>query len=180
MKRVALVTLLVVIAAVAYRSFAGAETGTGTLTLPQPAPNVGQKAPDFVAKNVAGKTFKLSDKGTYVLAFWDSLNMYSTSARPGFTRLAKEFKGSGVSFAVVYAGNAPQKADAAPYTVLQDSSGNLTSLYNVKRVPRLFLIQDGKIKLVQNGYTPENDKYLKKALEKSLSRGNPDKGSKSS
>ncbi|MDQ3429931.1 MAG: hypothetical protein M3479_08300, partial [Actinomycetota bacterium] len=56
-----------------------------------------------------------------------------------------------------------------PYDVLQDSTGELTAKYNVKRVPRLFLIDDGTIELVQNGYYQENEERLREELDQVLS-----------
>ena len=54
MKRLAVVFVLVLATAMFYRSFGSAETGTGSLTLPQPAPNEGDNAPAFEVKDVAG------------------------------------------------------------------------------------------------------------------------------
>ena len=167
MKRLIVVFVLVLVAAVAYRSFGSAETGTGTLTLPQPAPNVGQDAHGFTARSAEGKPFTLSDKGIYVLTFWSTLNEGSNDARAGFAQLAREYSGDGVSFAVVYVNSAPTDTDA-PYTMLQDPTGKLTSWYNVKRVPRLFMVQNGEIKLVQSGYYEGYKAELEAALKDAL------------
>ena len=167
MRRLIVVSLLVLLAAGAYRSFGSAETGTGTLTLPQPAPNVGQDAREFTVQTVEGEPFTLSDKGTYVLTFWSTLNEGSSDAQPAFAELAREYADEGVSFAVVYVNSAPRDGDA-PYARLQDGTGKLTSWYNVKRVPRLFMVQGGEIKLVQNGYYDEYKAELEQALEESL------------
>jgi hypothetical protein len=122
-------------------------------------------APTFTAESAGGAPFKLSEKGIYVLAFWSTLNEGSNEAQPGFARLAREYDGA--SFAVVFVNSAPKKGDVS-YAMLQDPSGKLTSRYNVKHVPRLFLIQDGDIKLVQNGYYEENDEVLEEALKDAL------------
>jgi hypothetical protein len=65
--------------------------------------------------------------------------------------------------------SAPRHEDV-PYTMLQDGTGKLTSpgMYNVTRVPRLFLIQDGEIKLVQSGYYEGYDKDLEESLQSAL------------
>src|SRR3712207_6234214 len=144
MKRLIVVFLLVLVAAGFYRSFGSAETGTGPLTLAHPAPTVGQQAPQFTAETAEGDTFTLSDEGVYVLTFWSTLNENSNDAQPGFEQLAGEYKDDGVSFAAVYVNSIPRDRDV-PYTMLQDPIGKLTSLYNVKRVPRLFLVKDGEI-----------------------------------
>ena len=169
MRRLIVVSLLVLLAAGFYRSFGSAETGTGTLTLAQPAPTVGQRAPQFTAQTVKGDTFRLSDRGVYVLTFWSTLNESSNEAQPGFARLAREYRDDGVSFAAVYVNSVPRDENV-PYAMLQDATGKLTSpgMYNVKRVPRLFLIKDGEIKLVLDGYYEGSEKDLETALKSTL------------
>jgi len=169
-KRLIVVVLLVLVAATTYRSFGGAETGTGTLTLEQPAPAVGSQAPEFSAETAEGDTFELSDEGVYVLTFWSTLNEGSNDAQPGFEELTREYEDDGVSFAAVYVNSAPTHEDV-PYTMLQDGTGKLTSpgMYNVKRVPRLFLVEDGTIEMVLNGYYEGYEKDLGEALDGALS-----------
>ena len=83
--------------------------------------------------------------------------------------MAREYAEEGVSFAVVYVSNIPESEEDVPYTVLQDGTGELTAKYNVKRVPRLFLIDDGTISMVQNGYYQENEERLREELDQILS-----------
>jgi len=166
MKRLALVVVLLLVAAVGYRSLGSAETATGTLTLQQPAPTVGQNARTFAVENAGGDTFELTDKGIYVLTFWSTWNQGSNLARPEFDRLAREYEGRQITFAAVYVGGIP--VENAPYAVLKDGRGRLTSMYNVKRVPRLFLVQDGEIQLVQNGFYTENGTQLEEKLREIL------------
>lgn len=164
MRRLVIVVVLVLAAAVFYRSLGGEETGTGTLTLQQPAPNVGQEARLFSSETTTGGTFRLTDRGTYVLAFWSTLNESSDEVRAELQALSREYGDEDVSFAAVYVNSAPRDEDRA-YTILQDSNGRLTSFYNVKRVPRLFVIHDGEISLVQNGYYEENRRQLEEKLD---------------
>ena len=167
MKRLLVVAFLVLAASAAYRLYGSPQTGTGSLTLPQPAPNTGEKAPTFDADRWDdGEEFELSKKGVYVLTFWSILNKGTSDARPMFERLARDYEGKGVSFVAVYIRDIPESEKDAPYVVLQDGSGELTALYNVKRVPRLFVISDGTIDLVQNGYYPENEEQLKEELDR--------------
>ena len=159
-----------VAASAGYRLYDGAQLGTGNLTLPQPAPNKGESAKIFRATRYEdGGSFELSRDGIYVLAFWSTLNKSTDRAQPELKELAHEYKAKGVSFVVVYVSNVPDGEENAPYTVLQDSSGELTALYNIKRVPRLFLVDNGKIDLVQNGYYWENDEQLREELDQLLS-----------
>ena len=167
MKRLAIVCILVLATALIYRSFGSAETGTGSLTLPQPAPNEGDNAPTFEVKTVAGHDFELSDHGVYVLTFWSTLNKDSNEAEPGFNDLARKYRDEGVSFAVVYVNSAPNE-DHVPYTMLLDSTGELVSKYNVKRVPRLFVVEDGTIEYAQDYYYEGYEKQLKEAVDGAL------------
>ena len=167
MRRLLVVFVLVLAAAVTYRSFGSAETATGTLTLAQPAPTVGDRAPQFTARTAEGDVFALSDEGVYVLTFWSILNEGSNDARPAFEELARRYGDEGASFAAVYVNSVPKEGDVS-YARLQDTTGKLASLYNVKRVPRLFLIEDGKIRLVQNDYYEEYKGELEGALKGAL------------
>ena len=135
--------VLVLAVALLYRSFASPETATGNLTLAAPEPNVGSTAKNFTARDVEGNRFELSDSGVYVLAFWSPLNQNSNRARAGFLEVAREY-GDKASFAIVYVNGARGDVDA-PYDRLYDPTGRLASLYNVKRVPRLFVVRDGVI-----------------------------------
>ena len=177
MKRLAIVFFVVLAAALFYRSFGSAETGTGSLTLPQPAPNVGDNAPGFRVKSVDDRVFELSDHGVYVLTFLSTLNKDSNEAVPGFEDLAREYEGDGVSFAVVYVNSAPRD-DNVPYTMLLDSTGELVSKYNVKRVPRLFVVEDGTIGYAQDYYYEGYETSLREAIDEALAN-EPEKGRQS-
>jgi hypothetical protein len=166
-KRLAIVFFLVLATALFYRSFGSAETGTGSLTLPQPAPNVGDKAPAFDVETVAGRRFELSDHGVYVLTFLSTLNKDSNEAEPGFEELARKYESAGVSFAIVYVNSAPND-DHVPYSMLLDSTGELVSKYNVKRVPRLFVVRNGTIEYAQDYYYEGYEKSLDAAIEEAL------------
>lgn len=168
MKRLLIVALLVLAASAGYRLYGSPETGTGSLTLPQPAPTPGDEAPSFQSANQNGGLFELSDEGVYVLTFWSTLNQDTADARPEFDRMARDYEDKGVSFAAIYVSDVPASEEGVPYAVLQDGSGELTSRYNVKRVPRLFLIKDGTIELVLNGYYPRNEESIREELDQVL------------
>jgi peroxiredoxin len=165
-KRLILVAALVLVASLGYRGFLSSETGTGDLTLPQPFPNQGQMAPDFASEDIDGSSFDLPQEGVQVITFWSTLNRGTNLSHQAFGELADEYEDDEVSFAAIYVSSVPQQdQEEAPYAVLRDHSGELTSMYNVKRVPRIFLIEDGEIRLVQNGYNREHERELKEALE---------------
>ena len=166
MKRLALVAVLVLAMALFYRSFGGAETGTGNLTLAPPEPNIGSSARNFTATDVEGDQYELSDEGVYVLAFWSPLNQNSNRARPGFIEVAREY-GEEASFAVVYVNGARRDVDA-PYERLYDPTGRLASRYNVKRVPRLFVVRDGVISWALDEYYEGYEKDLGQEIEEAI------------
>ncbi len=170
MKRLIFISILLLVAAVTYRSFGSAETATGSLTLEQPAPAPGARAPQFTARTAAGEPFTLTDEGVYVLAFWSTLNEGSNKAQPGFSELASEYANDEASFAAVYVNGVPEDG-GAPYAMLRDTNGRLTSRYNVKRVPRLFLIKGGKVQLVLNNYYDGSEEDLEEALQDALANG---------
>ena len=168
MRRLIVVAALVVVITASYRGFGSEFTGTGnTITLAQPAPNPGEEVQNFDTDRLREGEFELSDEGTYVLTFWSGLNRSSAAAQPAFERLAREF-GEEVSFAAVYVGGVPRSDYDAPYSVVQDSAGELTAMYNVKRVPRLFLIDDGEVVLAQDAYYEENEGEIRYELNEIL------------
>lgn len=171
MRRLLIVGLLVLILAVGWRTYGSPETATGNLTLPQPAPNVGEDAPEFTAETLDGGEFRVAEEGVYVLTFWSTLNQDSYEAKPGFAELAERYSDSGVSFGAVYVSNIPEGYRESPYRVMRDSTGRLTSLYNVKRVPRLFVIRDGEVAFVYNNYNEENRELLEEKLEELTPEG---------
>jgi peroxiredoxin len=166
MRRMIVVLVLVVSLAAAYRSYGSPTTGTGTLTLPPPAPTPGEDAPNFTANGLGGETFALSKRGTYVLVFWDNLGYYSNQSKPYFRQLAEDFADEEVRFGAVYV-DKPWEKDprALPYAVMWDRNGRLASLYNVKRVPRLFVIKDGTVRMVYDDFSPEGYGEVRKTLE---------------
>jgi len=168
MKRLLIILVLVLAASMGYRSYGSPQTGTGSLTLPQPAPLPGERAPLFETTGLDGDSFELSAEGIYVLTFWSTLNQDTAEARPEFEQLAHDYEDEGVSFAAVYVSNVSEGEKRVPYAILQDGSGELTALYNVKRVPRLFLISDGTIELVQNGHYSEDEESLREELDQLL------------
>jgi len=162
-KRFAVTVVLVLVVALLYRSFGGEETATGNLTLAAPEPNIGSTAKAFTARDTEGGRFELSEEGVYVLAFWSPLNQSSNRARPGFVEVAREY-GEQASFAVIYVNGARSDIDA-PYDRLHDPKGRLASRYNVKRVPRLFVVRDGVVSWTLDEYYEGYEKDLAQQIE---------------
>ena len=166
MKRLLVVAVLVLAASGFYRFYGSPQTGTGSLTLPQPAPNVDESAPPLSVGREDGGPFELPREGVCVLAFWSTLNKDTAETRPVFAEMAQDYEDA--SFAAVYVSYAPELEEDPPYAVLQDPSGELTARYNVKTVPRLFLIDDGIIELVQDGFYSQSEEQLREELDRAL------------
>src|SRR3954447_17221603 len=114
-RRLVLVATLVLAVAVLYRTMGSPTTGSGSRsspTIPGPEPNAGTPAPTFVHERYDGGTFDLSDRGVYVLTFWDTLNRDSNLAHPYSARLAEDFEGTGTRFAAIYIGDPPKDAES--------------------------------------------------------------------
>ena len=106
--------------------------------------------------------------GEYRQGAVDLLGILAYGALAAFERLAREFSEEEVSFAAVYVGGVPGSDHDAPYNVIQDSTGELTAMYNVKRVPRLFLIDDGEVVLAQDAYYEANEGEIRYELNEIL------------
>jgi thiol-disulfide isomerase/thioredoxin len=173
LRRLVLVAVLVLVITAAYRlPEAPEQTGTGTLTVSQPWPTPGEEVPSFEATQLNGERFVMPGEGTYVVSFWSRLNQSSQSARPEFERLAHEYEDSEASFAAIYVGGILEEdRDGSPYAVIQDNAGELTSLYNVKRVPRIFLIKNGTIQLAENSFSEETQQNIRRELDSALRDG---------
>lgn len=140
-----LVLLFVLVTSVAYRTYASPTTATGSATLPPPAPAPGDNAPNFTDDQVGGGDFRLTGTGTYVIAFWTPLSVYSQRSEPYFRRLA-ESPDHDARCVAVYVNGLGDGARSAPYAVVQDEDGRLSQLYNADRVPRFFVVEDGVVR----------------------------------
>jgi len=161
-----IVLVLVIALAAGYRHYGSPATATGDLTLPPPAPAPADGAPTFSADRLGGEgKLALPKRGTHVLVFWSSLNLYSGKSEPYFRDLAEDFGGEGVGFGAVYVNGAPENAASLPYAVVPDRGDRLAGLYNVKRVPRLFLIEDGTVVEVHDGFSPDDYHEVRETLE---------------
>jgi peroxiredoxin len=122
------------------------------------APAIGQKAPEFTAKDTAGKTVNLSDfKGKHVVLEWFNPNCpyvkkhYNSANMQG---LQKEFTGKGVVWLAINSTDkehvdymSPQQLvgwgkekSATPSTMLMDESGQIGQTYGAKTTPHMYII----------------------------------------
>lgn len=140
--------------------------------------SVGSKAPDFTAKNLAGKTVKLSDflGRDYVLVdFWASWCAPCRKESPDLVKLNEKYKDRGLKVIGVSLDNniKPWKEalekDNLPWTQLIDLnawSGNAVKTYGVRLIPYKFLIDKNGIIVAKNLRGEDLDKLVGSFLDK--------------
>jgi thiol-disulfide isomerase/thioredoxin len=146
---------------------------------------VGDEAPTFFVRDLAGKNFFLSDtlklgKPT-VLSFFATHCMPCRAEMPELDTLSREY--SNVNFYLVNVsgltqGKAKMKEDpnlvkmmvdklGVSLQVLMDKYGKVAEKYEVKSLPRLVVIdQEGKVHYIHDGYEPGDENKLKEVLDK--------------
>ncbi len=108
-------------------------------------------APDFLLKDLQGKTFKLSNhRGNPVIIFFGATWCPACRAEmPNYRALYEKYAKRGLKFIYININESTErvarfaKTNSFPYLVLVDSDGSVTSDYNLIGVPTLFLIDKG-------------------------------------
>lgn len=139
----------------------------GRLTLTQEAPRVGAWAPDFMLRNVDGKTVRLADfrgKNPVLLNFWASWCPACRQEAPENEKLHQRLGPKGLKFLAVSIDRDPGalndvrkfmeefKLSLRP---LLDSNGEVFEHYGVTAIPTTFLI-DRRGKIVAKEVGPKN------------------------
>ncbi len=138
---------------------------------------VGDSAPEWTATGVDGKQHKLSEyKGKIVLMdFWATWCGPCKMAMPGVQKIHEAYKDKGV---VVLGMNCWEKGgdpkafmESKKYTYgLMLKSDAAAEGYGVSGIPAFFLIgPDGKILMVERGYSEDGDKKISAVIDKHLS-----------
>lgn len=136
----------------------------------------GQTAPDFTLKAIDGTEYTLSAlRGKVVLIdFWATWCPPCREELPMIEQLHKEYKDKGL---VVLGINDEDKATVSQFVkenkltfpTLMDEGMNVARAYKVVAIPRVILInKEGKIVKDITGYSKENEKILREAIEQSL------------
>ena len=165
-------------------------------------PAVGAPAPDFAAKDAAGRAVKLSDhKGKIVVLEWfnPGCPFVKKFYAPGkMQELQKTYAAKGVVWITVASTKAkhPDHLDgaaltkkaaewkASPAVILDDTDGAVARLYAAKTTPHLFVVgADGKLLYkgaIDSGRSPKSDDiagatpYLANALDAALAGKTPE------
>jgi len=148
---------------------AGASAPTGASETSQS----GTAAPDFTARDVAGKTFRLSDyfgKKVVLLDFWSTFCEPCKAEFPHLRALYQEHKEEGLLVVGVAMDGPESVADvpsfvkryAVDFPVVLDEDSHIASLYDPKKsMPLSVLIaRSGRIAVVREGYNPGDEKLV--------------------
>lgn len=141
----------------------------------------GATATDFSARDVDGKTVRLSSylgKQAILLNFWQTWCEPCVAEFPHLRRMYESNKEKGfVIFGVAMDGpetvanvGAFAKRNQLNFPVLLDEDSHVAAIYNPKKSAPLSVLIDkqGKIAVIREGYNPGDEEYLAKEVAKVL------------
>jgi peroxiredoxin len=176
--------LCVVALALALGSGCGVEGGAGPGAA-APAGS-GTPAPDFTARDVDGKTFRLSDhlgKQVILLDFWSTFCEPCKAEFPHLGAMYQKDKARGL-LVVGVAMDGPESVAEVPafvkrygigFPVVIDEDSRIASLYDPKKsMPLSVLVaRSGHIVVVREGYNPGDEKLVAADVAKALDEAVP-------
>jgi peroxiredoxin len=160
----------------------GADPGAGAgAQAPAGGSGAGTQAPDFTARDVDGKTFRLSDhlgKHVVLLDFWATFCEPCKAEFPHLAELYARDKEKGLLVLGVAMDGPESSADVPAFVkrhdvtfpVVLDDDSRIASLYDPKKsMPLSVLIgRDGRISVVREGYNPGDEKLVDADVAKAL------------
>lgn len=154
---------------------------------------IGDKAPNFSAKAIDGKTYSLesasASSDVVVLCFTSSECPIAAAYDERFVEFNKKFQGKGVAFIGLNCNSAPEglaamkrhaKKKGFNFIYALDESGKAVKEYGARVTPELFAIKDGKIAYhgaFDNALNDPTQHYLSDAVT-ALLQGKPPKVAK--
>lgn len=130
------------------------------------------KAPDFTAKDLAGKTVRLSEllkSGPVLVDFWTTWCKPCKNELPELDKLHRTYRERGFQVVAIAEDDPKTVLGVKPLVtqkkweliVLTDTKKEVGNLFNVRNYPTSFLIaQDGTIMNFAQGYMPGDEKQL--------------------
>ena len=141
----------------------------------------GATASDFSARDIDGKTVKLSTylgKQAILLNFWQTWCEPCVAEFPHMRKMYEANKSKGfIMFGIAMDGpetvaNVPAfaKRNQLNFPVLLDEDSHVAQIYNPKKSAPLSVLIDksGKIVMIREGYNPGDEEYLAKDVAKVL------------
>jgi peroxiredoxin len=166
-------------------ALAGCASGAGDSSARPIGVVGGTVAPDFTARDVDGKTFRLSDyvgKRVVLLDFWATYCEPCKAEFPHLRTMYDESKSRGLLIVGV-AMDGPESLAEVPafvnrygldFPVVLDDDSRIASLYDPKKsMPLSVLIaKNGHIAVVREGYNPGDERLVAQDVERALADGN--------
>jgi peroxiredoxin len=160
-------------------------TGSPEATSPElgggGASAAGTVAPDFTGRDVAGRTFRLSDhlgKDVVLLDFWSTFCEPCKAEFPHLRALYDSQRARGLLVVAVAMDGPETVADvpsfvkrfAIDFPVVTDEDSRIASLYNPKKSMPLSVLIDraGHIVAVREGYAPGDERLVARDIGKAL------------
>jgi len=147
--------LIACIFAVPACDFAAPPKPVGTPQKAIEGTTTGEKAPDFVLKDLKGQSFRLSDyrgKKPVLIIFSTTWCTFCREEIPHFKKIYETYSGLGVEVVNIDIQESRAKVSGfaekygLPYRVLLDEDGTVSNVYDIRGVPALVLVdKDGMI-----------------------------------
>lgn len=140
-----------------------------------------ERATDFAARDIEGKTFKLSDhlgKDVVLLNFWSTFCEPCLHEFPHMRKLQDKYRGKGLVIVAVAMDGPETVAQVEPFArrnqlnfpVLLDEDSHVVSIYNPKKSAPMSIVIDrsGKVVSRREGYNPGDEEFLEADVVKLL------------
>ncbi len=136
---------------------------------------LGQPAPDFTLKSLAGTNLKLAEQRgkIIVINFWASWCGPCRKEMPVLQKFYEKYQDLGVS---VWGVNVEQENQAGrdfladlnlSFPILFDASNTISATYQVEAMPTTIIVdRDGLVRYAFKGYKPGYEKKYAKAIKK--------------
>jgi peroxiredoxin len=140
----------------------------------------GEKAPDFVLKDLKGENYRLSEKtgkGPIVINFWATWCVPCIEELKQMKKIYKKYEDKNVQFLAISVDdpktvgrvNSFVKSRKYPYTILLDTNNEVMTLYQSKVPPYTVIInKEGQMVYTHVGYRMGDEKQLEEELQKLL------------
>jgi peroxiredoxin len=130
---------------------------------------VGESAPDFALRSVAGNNLRLSEfrSEVVVLTFWSDWCGKCRAAMPTLDSLHNRYESEGLRMLAVDVDGDPAKAKAfadengVEYSVLVDADQDVSKSYQLNQMPlSVVLDREGNVRYLHQGFSSEDGQLL--------------------